>query len=205
MPDPGAVAEKELVSVLLRISTAVEQTAQLLEAANEVHRRLVELHAALTEPLVDLERLLREARGAAEQAAVVGHAAGTLGVERTDFVNVATTDLERATRFYGEVLGLPRNARSSDSWPEFETGNLTLVMAATEKTGVPFSPSNNAIALRVPDVDEAKRRLEAAGVEFEFEETYDSGVCHMAFFRDPDGNALVLHRRYAPYSDGSLP
>jgi catechol 2,3-dioxygenase-like lactoylglutathione lyase family enzyme len=205
MPDPGAVAEKELVSVLLRISTAVEQTAQLLEAANEVHRRLVELHAALTEPLVDLERLLRQARGAAEQATVVGHAAGTLGVERTDFVNVATTDLERATRFYGDVLGLPRNARSSESWPEFETGNLTLVMAATEKTGVPFSPSNNAIALRVPDVDEAKRRLEAAGVEFEFEETYDSGVCHMAFFRDPDGNALVLHRRYAPYSDGSLP
>jgi catechol 2,3-dioxygenase-like lactoylglutathione lyase family enzyme len=136
---------------------------------------------------------------------VLGHSADAVGVVRTDFVNVATTDLERAKRFYGEVLGLPRNPRSSDSWPEFETGNLTLVLAASANTGVPFSASNNAIALRVPDVDDVKRRLEAKGVEFEYAETYDSGVCHMAFFRDPDGNALILHRRYAPYSDGSLP
>jgi catechol 2,3-dioxygenase-like lactoylglutathione lyase family enzyme len=128
-----------------------------------------------------------------------------IGVERTDFVNVATTDLARAVRFYGETLGLPRNPRSSDDWPEFDTGNLTLLLASADKTGVPFSPSNNAVALRVADVDEAKRRLEAAGVEFEFAESYDTGVCKMAFFRDPDGNALILHRRYAPYSDGSLP
>jgi catechol 2,3-dioxygenase-like lactoylglutathione lyase family enzyme len=126
-------------------------------------------------------------------------------IARVDFVNVATQDLERAKHFYGEVLGLPRNPRSSDAWPEFETGNVTLLLAASEKTGVPFSPSNNAIAFRVDDVDASKRQLEEVGVKFEFEETYDSGVCHMAFFRDPDGNALVLHRRYAPYSDGTAP
>jgi catechol 2,3-dioxygenase-like lactoylglutathione lyase family enzyme len=126
-------------------------------------------------------------------------------VSRVDFVNVATQDLDRAKRFYGEVLALPRNPRSSDEWPEFETGNVTLLLAASEKTGVPFSPSNNAIALRVEDVDATKRELEAKGVEFQFEETYDSGRCHMAFFNDPDGNALILHRRYAPYSDGTMP
>jgi catechol 2,3-dioxygenase-like lactoylglutathione lyase family enzyme len=126
-------------------------------------------------------------------------------VERTDFVNIATQDLERAKRFYGETLGLARNPRSSDSWPEYETGNLSLLLADAAKTDVPFSPSNNAVALRVPDVDAAKRQLEEVGVSFEYEETYDTGVCHMAFFRDPDGNALILHRRYAPYSDGSTP
>jgi catechol 2,3-dioxygenase-like lactoylglutathione lyase family enzyme len=126
-------------------------------------------------------------------------------VERTDFVNIGTQDLERAKRFYGETLGLPRNPRSSDSWPEDETGNLSLLLADTAKTGVPFSPSNNAVALRVQDVDAAKRRLEDAGVEFEFADVYDTGVCHMAFFRDPDGNALILHRRYAPYSDETAP
>ena len=128
-----------------------------------------------------------------------------IGVERTDFVNVYTQDRERAIRFYGETLGLMRNPRAHSEWPEFETGNLTLVLVTPEQTGVPFSPSNNAIALRVPDVDAAKQRLEEAGVTFAFHETYDSGVCHMAFFKDPDGNALMLHRRYAPYSDGSNP
>jgi catechol 2,3-dioxygenase-like lactoylglutathione lyase family enzyme len=128
-----------------------------------------------------------------------------VNISRVDFVNVATQDLERAKRFYGEVLGLARNPRSSEAWPEFETGNVTLLLAASDKTGVPFSPSNNAIAFRVDDVGATKRQLEDAGVTFEFEEAYDSGVCHMAFFRDPDGNALVLHRRYAPYSDGTAP
>ena len=128
-----------------------------------------------------------------------------IGVERTDFVNIATQDLDRAKRFYGETLGLQRNPRSSDAWPEYETGNLSLLLADTARTGVAFSPSNNAVALRVPDVDAARRRLEEAGVEFEFSEVYDTGICHMAFFRDPDGNALILHRRYAPYSDGTTP
>jgi catechol 2,3-dioxygenase-like lactoylglutathione lyase family enzyme len=128
-----------------------------------------------------------------------------IGVERTDFVNIATQDLDRAKRFYGETLGLQRNPRSSDAWPEYETGNLSLLLADTARTGVAFSPSNNAVALRVPDVDAARRRLEEAGVDFEFAEVYDTGICHMAFFRDPDGNALILHRRYAPYSDGTTP
>ncbi len=117
----------------------------------------------------------------------------------------AVPDLEAARKFYGETLGLPRNPNASDEWPEFETGNVTILLNTPEQTGVPFSPSNTAIALRVPDVAEAMKRLEAAGVTFAFPEAYDSGVCHMAFFKDPDGNALVLHHRHAPYSDGSLP
>jgi predicted enzyme related to lactoylglutathione lyase len=58
-------------------------------------------------------------------------------------------------------------------------------------------PHTAHIALRVPDVAEARRELEGKGVEFEGE-ILDTGVCHMAFFKDPDGNALMLHRRYAP-------
>jgi catechol 2,3-dioxygenase-like lactoylglutathione lyase family enzyme len=72
-----------------------------------------------------------------------------IAVRRTDFVNVATQDLERAKHFYGGVLGLQRNPRSRDEWPEFETGNVTLLLAHAAKTGVTFTPSNNAIALRV--------------------------------------------------------
>ena len=127
------------------------------------------------------------------------------GVERVDFVAVPTQDQERAVRFYEETLGLERNPNSSDRWVEFETGNLTIAILPQEYTGrSEFTPSSAPIALRVPDVEEARRRLEAAGVEFPLE-TIDSGVCRIAPFSDPDGNSLMLHRRYAPYADGTEP
>ena len=126
-------------------------------------------------------------------------------VERVDFIAVPTQDQERAVRFYGETLGLERNPNSSDRWVEFETGNLTIAILPHEYTGRnEFIPSSAPIALRVSDVEEARGRLEAAGVEFDMD-TIDSGVCHIAPFSDPDGNSLMLHRRYAPYADGTEP
>jgi predicted enzyme related to lactoylglutathione lyase len=128
-----------------------------------------------------------------------------IDVERTDFAMVITQDKERALRFYGETLGLRRNELAHDDWPEFETGNLTLAIVHYEQIGrTEFTPNTASIALRVPDVHEARRKLEGAGVEF-VTETFDSEVCHIAVFTDPDGNRLMLHRRYAPYSDGSTP
>ncbi len=128
-----------------------------------------------------------------------------IDVQRTDFIGIPVTDREHGVEFYGEVLGLPRNPLAHEEWPEFETGNVTILLNTPEQTGVPFAPSNTAIALRVTDVAAAMERLRAAGVEFLFPEPYDSGVCHMAFFKDPFGNSLILHHRHAPYRDGSLP
>jgi catechol 2,3-dioxygenase-like lactoylglutathione lyase family enzyme len=128
-----------------------------------------------------------------------------MNVERTDFVGIPTQDLERAERFYEQVLGLPRNPNHSPGWPEFETGNVTLLLTDVAKTGQEFRPNLGAVALRVGDVDAEMERLRSDGVEFDYEESYDSGSCHMAFFKDPDGNALILHRRYAPYRDGTMP
>lgn len=120
-----------------------------------------------------------------------------IGVERTDFVSVPVTNMERAKRFYAETLGIPSPSAANDAWPEFETGNVSLYLVDPAAIGAEFSPHTSHIALRVPDVAEARAKLERAGVEFEGE-ILDTGVCHMAFFRDPDGNALMLHRRYAP-------
>ncbi len=128
-----------------------------------------------------------------------------IDVQRTDFIGIPVTDRKHGVEFYGEVLGLPRNPLAHEEWPEFETGNVTILLNTPEQTGVPFAPSNTAIALRVTDVAAAMERLRAAGVEFLFPEPYDSGVCHMAFFKDPFGNSLILHHRHAPYRDGSLP
>lgn len=118
-------------------------------------------------------------------------------VERTDFISVPVTDVARSTRFYEETLGLPK-ASGDGAWPEFETGNVSLYLIDPTKIGSEFTTPHSAyIALRVPDVHQARAELEAKGVAFEGD-VFDTGVCHMAFFKDPDGNALMLHRRYAP-------
>ena len=118
-------------------------------------------------------------------------------VERTDFISVPVTDPERSSRFYEETLGL-RRVPGDAAFPEFEIGNVSLYLIDLRNIGREFTgPHTASIALRVPDVHEARVTLEEAGVEFEGE-IFDTGVCHMAFFNDPDGNALMLHRRYAP-------
>jgi catechol 2,3-dioxygenase-like lactoylglutathione lyase family enzyme len=128
-----------------------------------------------------------------------------IGAERVDFVAVPVRDLVRADEFYGGTLGLERNPSSSERWVEYETGNLTLALVRPEEIGREFQPLPFAsIAIRVPDVDAARERLREAGVELEGE-TFDSGVCNGAIFTDPDGNGLMLHRRYAPFPDGREP
>ena len=119
-------------------------------------------------------------------------------IEHVDFVFVPTRDLEAAIEFYGTTLGLKMSVCVPDrGFAEFETGNLTLSVVDTAKMGLEHRASPNAVALRVADVERARGILRERGVTFNGD-TLDTGVCHMAFFSDPDGNALMLHRRYAP-------
>jgi catechol 2,3-dioxygenase-like lactoylglutathione lyase family enzyme len=119
-------------------------------------------------------------------------------VTRTDFVFLPITDFERAEQFYTGVIGLPCSKRYDNALGgEFETGSLTIQVVDVAKIGREFEPSKGAIALHVDDVEEARSELESRGVTFHGE-TLDSGVCYQAFFEDSDGNALILHHRYAP-------
>ena len=118
-----------------------------------------------------------------------------IGVERTDFVSVPVQDMDRARRFYSDTLGM-HSPNPDEEWPEFETGNVSLYLVDPTRIGTAFAPHTAHIALRVSDVAEARETLEAAGVEFHGG-ILDTGVCHMAFFSDTEGNALMLHRRYA--------
>jgi predicted enzyme related to lactoylglutathione lyase len=116
-------------------------------------------------------------------------------VERVDFVALPVSDLGRADAFYGETVGLVRNPNTSgERWVEYETPNVTFAL----------SMFGGTIALRVADVASARKSLEDAGVDFAGE-TFDSGVCHGAPFVDPDGNNLLLHRRYAPIESWNAP
>ncbi len=117
-------------------------------------------------------------------------------VEEVDFVSVLTEDIARAKRFYGETLGLPLETEGENDL-EFTLGQVTLDVFDPSSIGQKFAPTPAGIAIRVPDVAASRAELEAKGVQFDGD-IVDTGVCHFAFFKDPDGNQLMLHRRYAP-------
>jgi catechol 2,3-dioxygenase-like lactoylglutathione lyase family enzyme len=120
-------------------------------------------------------------------------------ISKLDYVAVPSQDAARARSFYGETLGL----RADEHTPtELWVGQTCLSIWEPEKFGMPFSPQKNGhLALHVEDVAAARADLEAKGVEFTGD-ILDTGVCHMTFFADPDGNDLMLHHRYAPVADG---
>ncbi|HMJ37055.1 MAG TPA: VOC family protein [Baekduia sp.] len=125
-------------------------------------------------------------------------------VNGVDFLTVCSSDLAASEEFYGTVLGLPRSSvyQRGDAPAvglEFETGSLTLSVVHSQALGIEYRPNNHPIALHVDDMEAARAELEARGVVFAAA-TMDTGVCHMSHFRDPDGNALMLHHRYAPRS-----
>jgi catechol 2,3-dioxygenase-like lactoylglutathione lyase family enzyme len=127
-----------------------------------------------------------------------------MDITGVDFIAVQTADYERASAFYGGVLGLPF-VKQWGAMPagEWQAGNLTIAVMQSDAFGREFSPSSTAVALQVDDVAAMREQLEAKGIEFSGGETLDSGVCHMAFFADPDGNPLLLHHRYAPKEPAS--
>lgn len=115
-------------------------------------------------------------------------------IERADFVSVFTRDIKRAKEFYAGTLGLEIESEG-ESDMEFRCGQVTLDVFDPSSIGQEFAVSQAGLALRVPDVDAARAELEAKGVEFDGE-TIETDVCRMASFKDPDGNALLLHRRF---------
>jgi catechol 2,3-dioxygenase-like lactoylglutathione lyase family enzyme len=115
-------------------------------------------------------------------------------VERVDFINVPTRDAKRAFSWYRDVLGLPLDENNAD---ELRAGQVTVTFWEPESEGFEFNPDVGGFAVRVADVEAAKAELEGKGVEFVGDG--DTGVCRMAVCLDPDGNAVILHRRYKPY------
>ena len=117
-----------------------------------------------------------------------------------DTIGIPSQDTARSREFYVGTLGLRPDEHS---WNEFWVGESCFSIWEPERFGGEFRPQPNSIALlHVDDVAATREELEAKGVRFDGE-TFDTGVCHMAMFSDPDGNPLTLHRRYAPHGEGS--
>jgi predicted enzyme related to lactoylglutathione lyase len=121
-----------------------------------------------------------------------------IDVQGIDYIRVPAKDIDEAKRFYGEILGLPLGPTQHEDWAEYQAGNVTLAVMTPETHDYEFSPlPHGTIGLGVSDVATAKERLEAAGVQVN--DIWDSGVCRGANFRDPAGNVITLHHRYAPH------
>ena len=116
-------------------------------------------------------------------------------ISKLDFVGIPSRDTGRTRTFYVETLGLrPDDKAANEVW----AGDTCFGIWEPARLGMEFAPQKNAHpALHVDDVAAARKELEAKGVEF-MGDILDTGVCHMAFFTDPDGNDLMLHHRYAP-------
>ena len=119
-------------------------------------------------------------------------------ITAVDFVPIPTQDAEKATAFYTDVLGLTQDEHTLDKpFSEFDLGGTTLSVWDPSSAGRDFQANTNAVALHADDVKGMREQLEGKGVTF-FGDTLDTGVCHMAFFADVDGNPLMLHGRYVP-------
>ena len=118
-------------------------------------------------------------------------------VSGLDFIAIPSQDPERSRAFYVDTLGLRPDEHSRfEAW----LGETCFGIWEPEKVGMEFAPQKNAHpALHVEDVAAARAELEGKGVVFAGD-VMDTGVCHMAFFSDPDGNDLMLHHRYAPHN-----
>ena len=117
-------------------------------------------------------------------------------IGKLDFVGVPSRDAERSRSFYVDTLGLRPDEHGG---PEVWVGETCFGIWEPERFGMEFAPQKNAHpALHVDDVAAARAELEDKGVQF-IGEVMDTGVCHMAFLTDPDGNDLMLHHRFAPY------
>lgn len=101
-------------------------------------------------------------------------------------------DLERAKRFYIDVIGL-RPSAEADNWVEFELADGT-TFGIAKLPGDTWYPGGG-VMFAVPNVARALERVRAAGVTVGGDGIMDTPVCEMAWCTDTEGNGFALHKR----------
>ena len=115
-------------------------------------------------------------------------------IKTIDFVLLKVSDLKRASQFYQGILGLKQIEYREDwDWAEFNIGGRTLTLFSGYPEGRDDRVSP-AVALAVDNVHAAFAELKEKEVKV-FGEVEETTTCWMAWFADPDGNVLMLHKR----------
>lgn len=135
---------------------------------------------------------------------------------RIGHVHLKVADLERALRFWCDVLGFELQQRMGKSAAFVSAGGYHhhIGLNTWESTGGPPPPRGTTglyhVAILYPDratLADALRRVLAAGVVLEG--ASDHGVSEAIYLRDPDGNGIELYRdrpeaEWPRASDGAL-
>ncbi len=114
-------------------------------------------------------------------------------VNEASFFAYPVTDMARARAFYEGVLGLKVSQEAGVvPWMEFDLGNTTLGLGNYE--GWKPSADGAMLALEVDDFEKSLAELKAKNIPFSFE-GMETPICHFAIVRDPDNNAVMIHKR----------
>ena len=118
-----------------------------------------------------------------------------------DYVYFPVADLEKATAFYRDVLGLTPVFSMGGMWGELQAGDTTVALHVADDA--PVAPSDSGMrpsaAFACEDVEAMAERVREAGGSVAMA-PFESPVCHMAIVSDLDGNPVILHQR----KDGSV-
>jgi predicted enzyme related to lactoylglutathione lyase len=114
-----------------------------------------------------------------------------MSLGRIDHVYYWTVDMDRAVKFYQEVLGLELIRRDGSNWAMFDAGPVRLALHGAVE-GRPIETGGATAVFAVDDLDASRAALEERGVEFDEHLGEVEGYARFATLRDPDGNRVQI-------------
>src|SRR5882757_5772448 len=117
----------------------------------------------------------------------------SIQIKALAFVYHPITDVARARKFYGDLLGLKIGKEvefgPGQWWIEYDIAGQALAIS----NAMPGKPASS-LALEVANLDAALAAVKAAGGALTTE-ILEFRPCRMFIVKDPDGNELTLHQR----------
>ncbi|MDQ6824375.1 MAG: VOC family protein [Candidatus Eremiobacteraeota bacterium] len=119
--------------------------------------------------------------------------ASKIGIRGVDTTSYLVKDLDRATKFYTDLLGsaptLSFGVGSEWTFPTGETFGIVKPPTAPWEKGA-------GVHFGVDDINAAVASCKANGISFEDDaKVYETPGCFLAFALDSEGNEFILHQR----------
>jgi catechol 2,3-dioxygenase-like lactoylglutathione lyase family enzyme len=116
------------------------------------------------------------------------------------FLTIFISDMDRAIRFYTEVLGCKLEARYGDDWAQLKSDGMTIGLHPASKENPAGVKGSMQLGVEVRDsIQQRVADMTAKGTKFNGPVRDDQQIL-FANFEDPDGNPLYLAQMKAQWS-----